>query len=356
MRRFQSIILGVYIAEIAHPDSRKALLSITSLFMNFEMSLPWIMGSFLTWREIAGIASVPSFLLAIVIFSLPESPYYLIEQGKEEQAIKSLQYYRNKNYNISSEISEIKAKSIEKKLKNQSFSYKSFRAIFSQSFYKPFLCIGILYSIDMLTGVWPASVNMQEIFEESGMTYEPKYCITVIGIVRMITSMIAPLFVEKLDSKQSYVFGAALKAICTSTIGLYFHFMRDIEEFNIIPFVMLLVVGSILQPLFIIPVLYSLIGELFPTEIRTFSVGITEAIYYVFAAIVIKFFPQMKSTMGLDGVFYTYAAFATFGAIWGYLTIPDNRSKTLIEIEESFEQKKEFQLSKYKDYGKLNNN
>ena len=333
-------ILGVYIAEIAHPDSRKALLSITALSMNLGMSLPWIFGSFLTWRIIAVVASVPCFLVAIVTFFLPESPYYLIDQGQDEQAIKALKYYRNKTYDVSPEISEIQAKSIEKKLKKESFCRKCL-LVFTPSFYKPFLCIGVLYSLDMLTGLWPASVYMQEIFEDSGMTYNLNYCITSIGIIRMITTMITPLFVQKLDTKLSYVIGAALKATATLTIALYFHYFQNVQELAITPFVMLLFVGSFLQPILITPVLYALMGELFPTEIRTFSVGIVESTYYFCTAIVIKYFPQMKLAMGLYGVFYFYAAFGALNAIWGYLTIPDNRSKTLTEIEEAFERKKE---------------
>ena len=331
----------MYIAEIAHPDSRKALLSITALSMNLGMSLPWILGSFLTWRIIAVVASVPCILLVIVTCFLPESPYYLIDQGKDEQAVKSLKYYRNKNYDVSTEISEIQAKSIEKKSKKQSFCQKCFLVTFSPSFYKPFMCIGILYSLDMLTGLWPASVYMQEIFEDSGMTYNPNYCITLIGIIRMITTMITPLFVQRLDTKLSYVIGAALKATATLFIALYFHFLQGIEKLTIIPFVMLLFAGSFLQPILITPVLYSLMGELFPTEIRTFSVGIVESTYYFCTAIVIKYFPQMKLAMGLSGVFYFYAAFGALNAIWGFFTIPDNRSKTLTEIEEAFERKKD---------------
>ena len=331
-------ILGVYIAEIAHPDSRKALTSITALSMNLGMSLPWIFGSFLTWRAIAVIASAPCFLLVIITCILPESPYWLIDQGKIEEAEKALQYYRNKNYDISNKIREIQTKSIEKKVRGDQTFDRRFTALFSRTFYKPFLCIGVLYSLDMLTGLWPASVYMQQIFEESEMTLSPNYCITIIGIIRMITTMITPTFVQKLDSKKSYVIGASLKAAATITIGLYFNFTRPkIEILTFIPFAMLLTVGSLLQPILITPVLYSLMGELFPTEIRSLSVGIVEAVYYTCTAFVIKFYPDMKIAMGLDGVFYFYAFFGALNAIWGYLTIPDNRSKTLIEIEESFE-------------------
>ena len=322
----------MYIAEISHPDLRKSMASINAVAMNLGMSLPLIFGSFLTWRTIAAIASVPCFLLSIVICFLPESPYYLIDQGKEEKAIESLKFYRHKDYDVSAEISQIQIKSLEKKEKYQNYCEKSL-AIFSAAFYRPFSCVGVLYSLDILCGQWPAVVYMQEIFEASGMTLNPNYCITIIGIIRMITTMITPLFVQKLDTKKSYVIGAALKAMAFITVGLYFQYWTNIQELNTTPFIMILVAGSFCQTMLIFPALYSLMGESFPTEIRTFSVAIVEAVYYLLNAFVIKFFPDMKLAMGLDGLFYFYAVFGALNAIWGYFTIPDNRSKTLSEIE-----------------------
>ena len=48
----------------------------------------------------------------------------------------------------------------------------------------------------------------------------------------------------------------------------------------------------------ILPILHNLIAELYPTDIRTQSIGITQAIFLIGGATCLKFFPNMKNTIG----------------------------------------------------------
>ena len=105
--------------------------------------------------------------------------------------------------------------------------------------------------------------------------------------------------------------------------------------FNWLP--MLLIVSQLgIRSIAVNPILYLLVGESYPTEIRTFAVGITCALEYGMAAISIKLYPDMKYYMGLHLLCYFYAILGFCNGIWGYLTIKDNRSKSLTEIENSY--------------------
>ena len=75
----------------------------------------------------------------------------------------------------------------------------------------------------------------------------------------------------------------------------------------------------------IVPILYTLMSELFPTEIRTQAIGITEALYLASEGVGVKLFPEMKNSMGLCGVCLLYASMGYLNVFWGGLTIPDNR-------------------------------
>lgn len=84
------------------------------------------------------------------------------------------------------------------------------------------------------------------------------------------------------------------------------------------------------------PIQSILLSELFPTEIRTLSVGIVQALEIGVGAVMVKMYPTMKATMGMYGLCYFYAGAAFFNTIWAFFTIPDNRSKTLVEIEKAY--------------------
>ena len=89
----------------------------------------------------------------------------------------------------------------------------------------------------------------------------------------------------------------------------------------------------------VMPIIFGLLGELFPTEIRALGVGIVESIVFTLAGISVKLYPQMKHAMELYGLCYFYATITVFTAFWGWTTIPDNRNKSLVDVENSFDSK-----------------
>ena len=84
----------------------------------------------------------------------------------------------------------------------------------------------------------------------------------------------------------------------------------------------------------IICVLY---GELFPTDIRTVSIGIVHAIQYLGFAYSTKMFPVLIQWFHFYGTNYYYAAFALALTIWGMLTIKDIDCLSLVEIEHIYD-------------------
>ena len=77
--------------------------------------------------------------IACLMFLLPESPYWLIEQSKHEEAKKSLKFFRKTP--IEREFADIKAKrDMRKEDENQSLGM--IRKLASYSFIRPFGVIG----------------------------------------------------------------------------------------------------------------------------------------------------------------------------------------------------------------------
>ena len=87
----------------------------------------------------------------------------------------------------------------------------------------------------------------------------------------------------------------------------------------------------------VLPVMHTLAAELFPTEIRTQSIGVVESITLATGAIAIKLFPNLKDLFGIFGLCCMYSGFSVFLIFWGALTIPDNRGKSLVKVEEMYE-------------------
>ncbi|KAJ6795930.1 plastidic glucose transporter 4 [Iris pallida] len=90
-----SAIVPLYISEISPTEIRGALGSVNQLFICIGIlaalvaGLP-LAGNPLWWRTMFGIAIVPSVLLALGMSFSPESPRWLVQQGKLSQAESSI--------------------------------------------------------------------------------------------------------------------------------------------------------------------------------------------------------------------------------------------------------------------------
>lgn len=76
-----------------------------------------------------------------------------------------------------------------------------------------------------------------------------------------------------------------------------------------------------------------LVGEIFPTDIRTVSIGIVNGLQFLVLAFVTKTFPVLLEWLHFYGLNYYYAAFSLALTIWGMMTIIDIDGLSLVEIE-----------------------
>ena len=182
----QSSSIYTYISETVHPKVRGSLITMPSFMMAFGLLLVWFLGYFLSWRIIAYILTIPPILLIMLLLLLPETPYWLIEYNNVEEAKKSLQFFRGKNYNITEELNEMQQRHEVKKRESSSQTWKFvIKRIFSRAFLKPFSCIGILSIINTWGGFSQIQVFTIEILEKSGSSIDPWLGPMIAGFIRI---------------------------------------------------------------------------------------------------------------------------------------------------------------------------
>src|SRR5215208_7174013 len=136
-----SMIVPLYIAEIAPADRRGGLVSLNQLMITIGILLSYIVGVIFTpiegWRWMFGVALLPALILGIGMFTLPESPRWLFEHGQLEKARAVLGRSRSPE-EIDQELQEME----EIKALEQEQAGVSYRELLA-SFVRPALIIGI---------------------------------------------------------------------------------------------------------------------------------------------------------------------------------------------------------------------
>ncbi|KAK2358169.1 Major facilitator superfamily protein [Trifolium repens] len=102
-----SYVVPIYIAEIAPKNLRGGLATTNQLMIVIGASVSFLIGSVLSWRQLALAGLVPCFSLLIGLCFIPESPRWLAKVGREKEFQIALRRLRGKNVDISNEADEI---------------------------------------------------------------------------------------------------------------------------------------------------------------------------------------------------------------------------------------------------------
>ncbi|KAL3591295.1 hypothetical protein D5086_009935, partial [Populus alba] len=103
-----SYVGNIFIAEITPKNLRGGLMTFNPWMTGSGVAIVYLIGSVVKWRGLALIGSIPCLLQMLCLFFVPESPRWLVKNGREKEFEGVLQRLRGKKADISPEAAEIK--------------------------------------------------------------------------------------------------------------------------------------------------------------------------------------------------------------------------------------------------------
>ena len=123
---------------------------------------------------------------------VPETPYWLIEKNRSNDAIDSLKFFRGLQYDISNEFNEM-LKKHQSKPESKSISYVLQR-LTSRAFLKPYMCIGVIEALFNVCGFEVTLIYMVDLLKDTGSSIDPSLGPVIMGVSRIIMSGIIFLY------------------------------------------------------------------------------------------------------------------------------------------------------------------
>ena len=153
----------------------------------------YLLGFLFDWRTTSWICSAGSLLMIFSMWACRETPYWLVENNMEEEAVVSLQWYRGEQYDITEEIQEMIQNKRDKEggEKTETTLCRLLATLGSPAFLRPFSCAGLLYILAQWTGISTMVFFMTTIFQQSGSTIDPHLCPVIVAGIRVLTAGLA---------------------------------------------------------------------------------------------------------------------------------------------------------------------
>lgn len=396
------ILAPMYIAEMSPPELRGRMVSFNQLNIVIGISLSFFTNYLIlkwgqsgadwaqslkldehNWRWMLGLETLPALLYFVGLFFVPRSPRWLILKGKVEEAKRTMARI------TSEEEAEEALKEIQASESDEVEETSKFSDLFSPGL-RLVLVIGVVVAtLQQITGINSVFFYAPMIFEQSGIGTDASFVQAIlVGLVNLVFTVLAMLFIDKWGRKPLLSFGVAGIALCMFLLAYGFYSatyeitqegialvegidqaagselvgstytsdkdflnalgsVMSVEQLNahkaelisasirmnsgLILFAVLGFVASF--AISIGPVMWVLFSELFPNRIRGVAVSFVGLINSAVSFLVQWIFPWELEVLGNGTTFLLYGLFAAVGLIFIVRVIPETKGKSLEEIE-----------------------
>jgi MFS transporter, SP family, xylose:H+ symportor len=321
-----SILCPLYLAEIAPAAIRGRMVALYQL-----MIVLGILGASLSnyglsgegaeaWRWMIGLGIIPAVLLIIGVPLLPESPRWLMLQGKNEMATKILKYIGDED--LEKETNEAKIKT--------SIAQVSLSELFSPSL-RPVLMLGMTLAVfQQFCGINVVFNYTSTIFASVGANLNRQLLETVlISLVNFIFTLIAIWQVDRLGRKGLLLIGALGLAIDYVVLALLLQYHAHPNWISLFVIIAIGLYASSLAP-----VTWILISEIFPNHIRGRASALAVVTLWMAYFVLVFTFPLLSQLFGVFGPFYVYAGICLIGSGFILIAVKETKGKTLEAIEQ----------------------
>ena len=272
------------------------------------------------WRYMFGSEAVPAGLFALLICLVPETPRYLVMQGRDEKALGILERINGK----------LQAAQILSDIKN-TVTIKTER-LFSYGF----LCIfiGIMLSVfQQAIGINAVLYYAPRIFGDMGMG-NPMVQTVIMGVINILFTLVAIFTVEKLGRKPLLISGSIGMALGAFGVAITFGH----EGLELVTAMSIMVYSASFMFSWG-PICWVLIAEIFPNTIRGKAVAIAVAFQWIFNWIVSSTFVPMFNMHLVEGddfghwfTYGMYGIICVLAALFVWRLVPETKGKTLEEM------------------------
>lgn len=341
-----SVLAPMYISEFSPPKIRGRLVALYQLSIVMGILLAyfsnWGLSEFArnyaddfggqgflhrimiseVWRGMFGAEIIPAVLFFSLLLIIPESPRWLIKEGREKDG-----------YEILVKLSGETAAKADLKAIHESVTEEqgTFGELFKGGF-KLALIAGLGLSVfGQFTGVNIIVYYGPDILRDAGFNFDNalKYQISI-GLINLIFTSLALWKIDHWGRRKLLIGGMIAVCISLLIIGMQFSMAKTPGIWLVI----MLCIYMASLAFSINAVIWVLLGEIYPNRLRGKAMSVATFANWATNFATAFLFPWFVAQIGMNSGFFVFAGFCFIAVIFFHKVVPETKGKTLEEIEE----------------------
>jgi MFS transporter, SP family, arabinose:H+ symporter len=324
-----SVVAPMYISEIAPAEKRGFL---TALFQ-FNIVLGILIAYFSnfligaedieSWRWMLGVEVIPATLFLILVFTIPESPRWLIvAKNRVAEAREVLRIIDPET--VDENVKAIQASDL------QPGRAAKLSEFFSKRYKFPILLAFLFAFFNQVSGINAVIYFAPRIFDLTGMGSEAALLSTVgMGVVNIIFTMLGLALIDRFGRRFLMYIGSLGYIISLSAIAYAFFTQTFVGM--VVPVLIFVFIAS--HAIGQGAVIWVFISEIFPNAVRSFGNSLGSGTHWVFAALIAGNFVYFESLFGGGPIFAFFAFMMVLQLLFVWKIMPETKNITLEEME-----------------------
>ena len=334
-----STVVPVFLAELAPFEIRGSITGRNELAIVSGQFAAFVVNYILfatlghvtgIWRIMFGVCALPAIALFFGMLRMPESPRWLVEKGRDDDALAVLKTVRSEDRALA-ELRQVETVREEEKGDNQ----MSFAAVFSNMWLRRIVLVGIGVSVtQQLTGINSIMYYGSRVLEESGFSETAATLAnTLFGLAAVVGGIIALYNMDRIDRRKTFFIGLTLTTTCHCLVGIASLIIP--EGSPIRPYVILVLITAFVLSMqtFLNIAVWVWLAEIFPLQIRGLAIGVAVFFGWFINGVLALYVPSLLAALGM-GTFFLFAGIGVImlGFLWH--EVPETRNRSLESLEE----------------------
>ncbi|KAJ0960874.1 hypothetical protein J5N97_001224 [Dioscorea zingiberensis] len=356
------MIAPVYTTEISPASSRGFLASFPEVFINFGILLGYVsnfafshLSEHLGWRLMLGIGAIPSVFLAASVLAMPESPRWLVMQGRLGDAMRVLSKTSDTPEEAELRLRDIKEAAgipesstgeivaVPKRRHGAEGVWKELLISPTKSVRRIVIAAVGIHFFQQASGIDSVVLYSPRVFEKAGIKNKNALLGTTVavGFTKTLFILVATFLLDRMGRRPLLLVGTGGMVLSLACLGFGLTIIDNHHGDHQLAWAIGVCIVSILAyvAFFSIgpgPITWVYSSEIYPLKLRAQGASLCVAVNRVTSGVITMTFISLYKAITIGWSFFLYAGVAAVAWLFFFTFLPETRGRTLEDMEVLF--------------------